>query len=116
MYGPYVAGALQAEFEGDIISEVEEMVSGGSMGADCASDASSIKSSSSPSCGDINLVRGAKGGAGTCRTSRSSILGFIGISFSRPVEDSSDSIAKFKKPALWALTDNVHLYSANLAW
>lgn len=116
MYGPYVAGALQAEVEGDIISEFEDMVSGGGMGTDCASDASSMKSSSSSCCGGINLVRGSGGGGGTCRRSRSSILGFIGISFSSPVDDSSDSMAKFKKPALWALTDSVHLYSANLAW
>ena len=92
------------------------MVSGGGIGTDCASDASSMNSSSSSACGGINLVRGSEGGGGTCRTSRSSILGFIGISFSRPVDDSSDSMAKFKKPALWALTDSVHLYSANLAW
>lgn len=92
------------------------MVAAGGTGTDCASDASSMKSSSSRSCGGINLVRGSGGGGGTCRTSRSSILGFIGISFSRPVDDSSDSIAKFKKPAFWALTDSVHLYSANLAW
>ena len=77
------------------------MVSGGGMGMDCASDAPSMKSSSSSCCGGgINLVRGSGGGGGTCRTSRSSILGFIGISFSSPVDDSSDSMAKFKKPAL----------------
>ncbi len=76
------------------------MVSGGGMGTDCTSDASSMKSSSSSSCGGISLVRGSEGGGGTCRTSRSSILGFDGISFSKPVTDSNDSIAKFKKPAL----------------
>lgn len=116
MYGPQAAGALQAEFEGDIISEVEDMLDIGGMGTDCASDASSIKSSPSPSCGGINLVRGSEGGGGTCRTSSSSILGFIGMSLTRPVDDSRDSIAKFKKPAVWALTDSVHPYSANLAW
>ena len=116
MYGPQAAGALQAEFEGDIISDAEDMFSMSGMGTDCASDASSMKSSSSPSCGGINLVRGSEGGGGTSRTSRSSILGFIGMFFTRPVDDSSDSMAKFKKPAVWALTDSVHLYSANLAW
>ena len=69
------------------------------MGTDCASEASSMKSSSS-CCGGINLVRGSGGGGGSCRTSRSSILGFTGMSFRRPVDDSRDSIAKFKKPAL----------------
>ena len=86
------------------------------MGTDCASDPSSMNSSSSSCCGGINLVRGSTGAGGTCRTSSSSILGFIGISFSRPVDDSSDSMAKFKKPALRALTESVHPYSANLAW
>lgn len=86
------------------------------MGMDCASDASSMNSLSSSSCGGINLVSGSAGGGGTCRTSRSSILGFIGISFRRPVDDSSDSMAKLRKPALCALTESVHLYSANLAW
>ena len=100
MYGPQAAGALQAEFEGDIISAVEDMLSIGGMGTDCASDASSMKSSSSSSCGGINLVRGSGGGRGTCRTSSSSILGFIGIPFTKPVDDSSDSMAKFKKPAV----------------
>ena len=116
MYGPYVAGAFQAEFEVDMVSEAaEDMVSGGGMG--CASDPpSSMKSSSSSSCGGINLVRGSGGGGGTCRRSRSSSLGFVGMPFSRPVTDSSDSMAKFKNPALWALTDSVHRYSANLAW
>lgn len=101
-----------------MVSEAaEDRISGGGMGTDCASDPpSSMKSSSSSSCGGINLVRGSEGGGGTCRTSRSSSLGFIGMSFSRPVTDSSDSMAKFKKPALWALTDSVHLYSASLAW
>lgn len=115
MYGPQAAGALQAEFEGDIISEADDMLSIGGMGTDCTSDASSIKSSSSPSCGGINLVRGSDGGGGTCRTSRSSILGFVGMPLTKPVDDSSDSMAKLRKPAVWALTDSVHLYSANLA-
>ena len=115
MYGPQAAGALQAELDGDIISEVEDMLPIGGMGTDCTSDASSIKSSSSPSCGGISLVSGREGGGGTSRTSSSSILGFVGMPFTKPVDDSSDSMAKFKKPAVWALTDSVHRYSANRA-
>ena len=99
-----------------MISDAEDIPSIGGIGTECTSDASSMKSSSSPSCGGINLVRGSEGGGGTCRTSRSSILGFVGIPFTKPVDDSSDSMAKFKKPAVWALTDSVHLYSASLAW
>ena len=91
------------------------------MGIDCISDTSSIVSSmsssrtSSSSGGGINLVIGSGWGGGISLTSISSSLGFEGMSLSRPVDDSSDSIAKFKNPALLALTDNAHLYSDNRA-
>ena len=61
------------------------------------------------------MVLGGGGGAGISLTSISSSLGFAGMSLSKPVDDSNDSMAKFKKPALLALTDSAHLYSPSLA-
>ena len=63
----------------------------------------------------MRIVLGGGGGAGISLTSISSIFGFAGMSLSKPVDDSNDSMAKFKKPALLALTDSAHLYSASLA-
>lgn len=72
----------------------------------------SSSNTSSSSGGGINLVIGGRcGGGGTSLTSISSSLGFIGISLSRPVDDSSDSMAKLRKPALFALTDSAQRYS-----